>query len=68
MIFRQNKKNIHIFTLFESFHALVLNACLFFHSGAFESSLIVPYEFLSCPLYEKDILAMTVYTIVIINK
>ncbi len=29
MIFKQNKKNIHIFILFKSFHALALNACFF---------------------------------------
>ncbi len=55
MIFKQNKKNIHTFILFKSFRALALNAwfLLLEHQWAFESSVIVAYESLSCPRCEK---------------
>ncbi len=55
MIFRQNKKNVHIFLLFKSFHAPALNACFFLleNQWVFEFSVIVAYESLSCPQCEK---------------
>ncbi len=54
MIFRQNKKNIHIF-MFKCFHALALNVWFFLleHQWPFESSVIVANESLSCPRCEK---------------
>ncbi len=55
MIFRQNKKNIHTFILFKSFHALLLMHGFSFWSTSelFESSVIVANESLSCPQCEK---------------
>ncbi len=55
MIFRQNKKNVHISILFKSFHPLALNAWFFLleHQWAFEPSVIVAYESLSCSQCEK---------------
>ena len=54
-IFRQNKKNVHISILFKSFHPPALNAWFFLleHQWAFEPSVIVAYESLSCPQCEK---------------
>ncbi len=55
IIFRQNKKNVHISILFKSFHALLLMHGFSFWSISemFEPSVIAAYESLSCSQCEK---------------
>ncbi len=51
----KKKKNVYVSILFKSFHPPALNALFFLleDQWAFEPSVIVAYESLSCPKYEK---------------